>query len=184
MKDGKPQAQIATLLDRHKSTISRDLARNTVTKGCRPKQACLFAEERSLGPRNSPHINPKDWDKTVACLHKNWSPGQIADQVGINHETIYRHVYADKVAGGSLYQHLCFQTKRKKRYASGHVRRSQIVDGRPISERPVCIEAESQIGHWENDTVNGVHHKQAVVAMVERKSGYAVSPKSSIKPQI
>jgi IS30 family transposase len=97
--------------------------------------------------------------------------------VGISHETIYRHVYADKAAGGSLYQHLRFQTKRKKRYVSGHVRRSQMVDGRPISERPVCIEARSQIGHWENDTVIGVHHKQAVVTIVERKSGYAVIAK-------
>jgi IS30 family transposase len=38
MKDGKTQSQIATLMDRHKSTISRELARNTGLKGYRPKQ--------------------------------------------------------------------------------------------------------------------------------------------------
>jgi IS30 family transposase len=38
--------------------------------------------------------------------------------VGISHETIYRHIYADKAAGGSLYQQLFCQKKRKKRYAS------------------------------------------------------------------
>jgi IS30 family transposase len=118
MKDGKTQSQIATLMDRHKSTISRELARNTGLKGYRPKQACLLAEERSLGSRNAAQINPKDWDKTVACLHKKWSPEQIADQVGISHETIYRHVYADKAAGGSLWEQLRCQKKRKKRYAS------------------------------------------------------------------
>jgi IS30 family transposase len=37
MKDGKTQSQIAQLLNRHKSTISRDLARNTGLKGYRPK---------------------------------------------------------------------------------------------------------------------------------------------------
>ncbi len=39
MKDGKTQSQIAQLLNRHKSTISRELARNTGNRGYRPKQA-------------------------------------------------------------------------------------------------------------------------------------------------
>ena len=181
MKDEKPQSQIATLMDRHKSTISRELARNTGLKGYRPKQACLLAEERSLGSRNAVQINPKDWDMAVTCLHKKWSPEQIADQVGISHETIYRHVYADKAAGGSLWEQLRCQKKRKKRYASGRDRRGQIVGRRPISERPEHIEARSQIGHWEGDTVIGVAHKQAIVTLVERKSGYALIAKVSNK---
>ena len=158
MKDGKTQSQIAKLMDRHKSTISREIWRNTGLKGYRPKQACLLAEERSLGCRNAAQINPKDWDTAVTCLHKKWSPEQIANQVGISHETIYRHVYADKAAGGNLYQQLRCQKKRKKRYASGWDRRGQIVGRRPISERPQHIEARSQIGHWESDTVTRAHH--------------------------
>jgi len=67
MKDGKTQSQIATLMDRHKSTISRELARNMGLKGYRPKQACLLAEERSLGSRNAVQINPKDWDMAETC---------------------------------------------------------------------------------------------------------------------
>lgn len=181
MKDGKTQSQIAQLLNRHKSTISRELARNTGLKGYRPKQACLLAEERSLGSRNAVHINPKYWDMAVTCLHKKWSPEQIADQVGISHETIYRHVYADKAAGGSLWEQLRCQKKRKKRYASGRDRRGQIVGRRPISERPEHIEARSQIGHWEGDTVIGAHHKQAIVTLVERKSSYALIAKVSNK---
>ena len=103
------------------------------------------------------------------------------DKVGISHETIYRHLYTNKVAGGSLYQPLRCQKKRKKRYASGHDRRGQIVGRRPISERPAHIEARSQIGHWEGDTVIGAHHKQAIVTLVERKSGYALIAKVSNK---
>ena len=72
MKDGK--TQIAKLMDRHKSTISRELARNTGNRGYRPKQACLLAEERSLGSRYAVQINPKDWDKTVTCHRHKWSP--------------------------------------------------------------------------------------------------------------
>jgi len=36
MKDGKTQTQLAKLMDRHKSTISRELARNAGLKGYRP----------------------------------------------------------------------------------------------------------------------------------------------------
>ena len=181
MKDGKTQSQIATLMDRHKSTISRELARNTGNRGYRPRQACLLAEERSLGSRNAAQINPKDWGKAVNCLLAQWSPVQIANQVGISHETIYRHVYADKAAGGNLYQQLRCQKKRKKRYASGRDRRGQIVGRRPISERPAHIETRSQVGHWEGDTVIGAAYKQAVVTLVERKSGYALIAKVSNK---
>ena len=102
-------------------------------------------------------------------------------RLGISHETIYRHVYADKAAGGNLYQQLRCQKKRKKRYASGRDRRGQIVGRRPISERPAHIETRSQIGHWEGDTVIGAAYKQAVVTLVERKSGYALIAKVSNK---
>ncbi|BDX21832.1 IS30 family transposase [Polynucleobacter sp. TUM22923] len=177
MKDGKTQSQIAQLMNRHKSTIGRELSRNTGGRGYRPRQACLLAEERSLGSRNATQITPADWDQTVEYLQDQWSPEQIADVVGISHETIYRHVYADKAAGGTLYQQLRCQKKRKKRYASGRDRRGQIVGRRPISERPEHIEARSQVGHWEGDTVIGAAHKQAIVTLVERKSGYAVLAK-------
>jgi IS30 family transposase len=177
MKDGKTQTQIAQLMDRHKSTISRELARNTGNRGYRPRQACLLSEERSLGCRNAAQITADQWNQAVDYLLAQWSPVQIANQVGISHETIYRHVYADKAAGGSLYQQLRCQKKCKKRYASGRDRRGQIVGRRPISERPAHIETRSQVGHWEGDTVIGAHHKQAVVTLVERKSGYAVIAK-------
>lgn len=177
MKDGKTQTQIAKLMDRHKSTISREIGRNTGLKGYRPKQACLLAEKRSLGSRNATQIDSKDWDEAVTCLHKKWSPEQIADQVGISHETIYRHIYANKAAGGSLWEQLRCQKKRKKRYASGRDRRGQIISRRPISDRPAHIETRSQVGHWEGDTVIGAAHQHAIVTLVERKSGYAVLAK-------
>ena len=90
-------------------------------------------------------------------------------------------MYADKAAGGSLWEQLRCQKKRKKRYASGRDRRGQIVGRRPISVRPEHIEARSQIGHWEGDTVIGAAHKQAIVTLVERKSGYALIAKVSNK---
>jgi IS30 family transposase len=43
------------------------------------------------------------------------------------------------------------------------------------------IEARTQVGHWEGDTVIGAAHQQAVVTLVERKSGYALIAKVSNK---
>ena len=43
------------------------------------------------------------------------------------------------------------------------------------------IEDRKQVGHWECDTVIGANHKQAIVTVVERRSGYAVIAKVSNK---
>jgi IS30 family transposase len=37
------------------------------------------------------------------------------------------------------------------------------------------------VGHWEVDTVIGAAHKQAIVTLVERKSGFALLAKVSNK---
>ena len=48
MKAGHDQSQIAKLLDRHKSTISRELSRNTGSCGYCPKQACEMSADRAI----------------------------------------------------------------------------------------------------------------------------------------
>ena len=47
LKAGHPQNGIATLLKRHKSTISREVRRNCGLRGYRPKQAQRLARARS-----------------------------------------------------------------------------------------------------------------------------------------
>ena len=177
MKAGHDQSQIAKLLDRHKSTISRELSRNTGSRGYRPKQACEMSADRAQHSRNAPTVEP--WVREAACalLCIQWSPEQIASQLPISHETVYQYVYADKAQGGTLWKHLRCQKQKRKRYASGRDRRGQVPNRRPLSERPLHIEARRQVGHWECDTVIGASHKGAVVTMVERKSGYAVMAK-------
>ena len=181
MDAGHDQSQIAKLLDRHKSTISRELSRNTGSRGYRPKQACEMSADRAQNSRNAPTVEP--WVREAACalLCIQWSPEQIASQLPISHETVYQHVYADKAQGGTLWKHLRCQKQKRKRYAGGRDRRGQIPNRRPLSERPLHIEARRQMGHWECDTVMGANHKGAVVTMVERKSGYAVMAKVSNK---
>jgi len=177
MKANQTITQIADQLGRHKSTISRELGRNEGCRGYRPKQACELALNRSQGSRNAREVEP--WVKREAdvLLGLQWSPEQIAGKLPVSHETLYLHVYADKANGGKLWKNLRCQKQKRKRYAGGQDRRGQIPNRRPLSERPGHIEDRKQVGHWEGDTVIGANHKQAIVTVVERKSGYAVIAK-------
>ena len=181
MKAGHNQSQIAKVLDRSKSTISRELSRNTGSRGYRPKQACEMSAERAQNSRNANTVPAWVNDQAQLLLQLQWSPEQIASKLPISHETVYLRVYADKAQGGTLWKNLRCQKQKRKRYAGGRDRRGQIPNRRPLSERPLHIEARRQVGHWECDTVMGANHKGAVVTMVERKSGYAVMAKVSNK---
>jgi len=173
MKAGLNQTQVALTLGRSKSTISREIQRNSGLKGYRPKQASLKSEVRALRSRNAKKVSVDTLKSAFDLVRQEWSPEQIAGTMNISHETVYRHVYADKDCGGKLFMHLRSQKKRRKRYASGRQRRGQIPNKRSIHERPAVVDLRLEVGHWEGDTVIGARHKQAIVTLVERKSGYA-----------
>ena len=181
LKAGHSLSEIATILGRHRSTIYREISRNSGLKSYRPRQAEILASQRSERSRNAPKISRSLWQSVTKLLEEKLSPEQISAQLGLSHETIYKHVYVDRSHGGDLYRHLRCQKKRRKRYAGGRDRRGQIIGRRPISDRPANVDTRSQVGHWEGDTLIGKGHKQAIVSLVERKSGYAVLKKVSKK---
>ena len=177
LRAGQTQTKIASILGRHKSTISRELKLGTGLCNYRPKQACALAAKRAKSSRNASQIAPWVLNMATHMLNLQWSPVQIAGKLPISHETLYLRIYADQAHKGQLYKNLRCQKKQRKRYGKGYERRGQIIGRRSIEERPAYIENRSQIGHWEADTVIGVNHKQAIVTLVERKSGYAVIAK-------
>lgn len=177
LRAGQTQTKIASILGRHKSTISRELKLGSGLCSYRPKQACALAAKRAKSSRNATQIAPWVMDMASYMLNLQWSPEQIAGKLPISHETLYLRIYADQAHKGELYKNLRCQKKCRKRYGTGYERRGQIIGRRSIEERPAHIEDRSQIGHWEADTVIGVNHKHAIVTLVERKSGYAVIAK-------
>jgi IS30 family transposase len=110
-------------------------------------------------------------------LRRQWSPEQVAGylrregRLSISHETIYRHVWRDKKAGGTLHTHLRGARKRRRKRYGAYDSRGRLAGKRLISERPAEAEARSHVGHWEADTVMGAGSKDCVVTLVERKSG-------------
>jgi IS30 family transposase len=189
--EGFNQKEIALLLGRSPSTISRELKRNKGGRGWRPGQANELAEERlkERGTSNALRINDAAWNYAVKHLREDqWSPEQIAGRIEregkgrISYETIYQKILEDKRAGGNLYTNLRCQKKRKKRYGSKSARSSAIPNRIDISSRPAMIDDRKRIGDWEGDTIIGSHKGGAVIAsMVERKSRFTVLVKSENK---
>jgi IS30 family transposase len=86
LKEGLNQSQIAVNLNRSKSTISREIARNSGFRGYRPRQAILLAENRSINSRNARQIERSDWLSVEIYLKSQWSPEQITAEVPMSHE--------------------------------------------------------------------------------------------------
>ncbi|ALQ51708.1 hypothetical protein ATY38_11035 [Nitrosomonas ureae] len=165
------QSEIATVIDRSVSTISRELVRNCGARGYRPKQAHNKAIERKA--INARAIDDVTWQFAQEKLMLQWSPDQISNYAGISIETVYQRVYADKRNGGILWKNLRCQKQRRKRYGKTD-RRGIIPNRQSIEQRPAIVDARSRIGGWEADTIIGKNHRQAIVSLVERKTGYTL----------
>lgn len=185
MKADHNQTEIASIVEVHKSTISRELRRNRGLRGYRPKQAHQLA---TLRRRGKPYlrITQENWHLVEQLLREEWSPEQIslwleeAGHFAISHEWIYQHVLQEKRDGGRLYRHLRCQKQRKKRYGT-YERRGQIPNKVSIEERPVIVEGRQRLGDWELDTIIGKGHKQVIVSLSERKSRLSLIAKVATK---
>lgn len=180
-QQGVPRATIGAVLGRHRSTIGRELGRNrTAHDGCyRPLVADSYARARRSRSRRNRRFGAADWTQVQALLHEDWSPEQIAGwlrrhgQLQISHETIYRWIWADKAAGGTLYCHLRGARKQKRKRYGAYDSRGRLAGKRPISSRPPGAHHRSRLGHWEGDTMLGAGQAgPCVLTLVERKSGF------------
>lgn len=180
-KAGHSQIMIAGFLGVHKSTISRELKRNSGQRGYRPKQAHVFAQQRHHDkPRSK--ITPDTWSTVGVLLRFQWSPEQVSGWLrktgrdSVSHEWIYQYIYTDKATGGDLHIHLRCQKQRRKRYGTKSLR-GQLADRQSIDSRPDLVNKRSRIGDWELDTIIGKKHKQAIVSLTERKARLALIAK-------
>lgn len=179
IKAGHKQSAIAILIGRDKSSISRELNRNRGQRGYRSKQAHSQAQERMRACENGPRVGASTWEVVEAKLKETWSPQQISgyllvnNQPGVSHESIYRHIYADKRKGGALHLTLRCQKERKKRH-TGRARRGVIANQISIDLRPAVVAERARFGDWEADLVIGAGQKQALVTINERISRYSL----------
>lgn len=180
---GQSLGQIALAVGRDKSTISREISRNTGGRGYRFNQADEKAKKRRSDASKAPKKLTEEMQSTIrAKLLEDWSPDQISGRLklegkAISHETIYQFVWRDKQAGGKLYKHLRHRGKRYNKRSSGKAGRGCIPDRVDITKRPPIVEKKSRIGDWEGDTIIGAKHKGAIVSYVDRHSKFTLLKK-------
>ena len=185
---GLAPAAIARFLGRHRSTITRELRRNSRADGFyRPSVAEGRARARRSHARRNQHFTPADFAQVELLLARQWSPEQIAghlrrtSSLRISHETIYQHIWTDRRRGGTLYLQLRGAQKRRRKRYGRYDSRGRLAGKRSIAERPAIVAARTQPGHWEIDTVQGARDRHCVLSLVERTTGYLVLGKLRAK---
>ena len=177
---GFTDADIGKVIGRHKSTISRELARNaSVTYGCyRAHRAELrSAARRSAASRHQRLKNDTIRSYVREKLSEDWTPELISGRLVEDHpgirispEAIYQYIYAkdtpdrEQLIAGLPRQH-------RKRKPKGKGRKSKkVIIPNPVSidHRPLIVEAREEIGHWETDSMVSSQNKAALNTLVER----------------
>ena len=184
---GHKQKDIARLLCKHPSAISRELKRNQsdsgryLVRGARrkTKERRIKANERFKKIEHETNLRKY----VVKKLRKYSSPEQIAGQWNRSHknqligkDTIYKFVYEKRK---DLIKYLRRQkSKYRARYGT-RIREKQreLERKRRIDQRPEIINQRTRLGDWEGDTVRGNGSSGHIITYVERKSGYLVAGK-------
>lgn len=176
LKNKTPTTRIAELMQRDRSTICREVKRNTGQRGYRPKQAQSKADERRLPCRRAAKMDdPQVHDYVTDKLNQRWSPDQIAGRLRLDfprqpQQRLSRQAIYDWLKSRKDQWRHCLRRGGRR---PGRDQRGQLKGCVRIEGRPQVINSRRRYGDWEGDTVVGKGRRSAVLTIVERKSGYA-----------
>jgi transposase, IS30 family len=173
-----PKKEIAARLKKHRSSVDRELARNSGPLGYIAIEAQQRAETRRWLPRRRAKLSdPRVREYVERGLEQCWSPDQIAGrsrrdfprdrQRQLSRQTIYDWI--DQPQQRETWRPLLRLERRRKRPES-----SRLPGGVSIAGRPRIVDRRRRYGDWEGDTIVGRGHRGGLVSLVERKSGYTL----------
>lgn len=189
---GESMAACARALGVDKSTVSRELRRNSaeVAFGVYlPDRAeNLYRGRRKACRPHAKMDDPAVRTKIMVMITKGWSPeiiaGRLKKECGrtvISHETLYEFIYESEIGKrDGLYEYL---PRGKKRRSSRNGRKSQKsrLEGRIFIEaRSEAANERSEIGHWETDTML-CKYRDGVNVLAERMSRKVIITKLAAK---
>lgn len=175
---------IAKVLDRNVSTISREVAAGGCNKYTyRAVKAQNRARHNASKRKSGKHKlngNPNLWAYVQKKLKKKWSPRQIAEELEkdypldmtmrISPEAIYTYIYI--LPRGALKKELlsCLRCNHKRRYKQAREVKMErkLEDMLSIEERPKEVEDRIVPWHWEGDLIIGKYNRSALGTLVER----------------
>ncbi|MFC7291395.1 IS30 family transposase [Hirschia litorea] len=184
-----PISQIANRLGRHRSTIYREIDRNSFQDKDMPDYDgyhCVLAHAKAQDRRKKQRKLiqiPKLLVAVIEQLKTGWTPEQIAGRLKhenaphqVSHETIYAYVYSDEGHALSLAQYLPMRRKKRRPRYSRRSKNYIFPLERSIKQRPPSIQSRVDFGDWEGDLMifQKILGQTNIAAIVERKTRYAV----------
>jgi len=180
---------IAEQLGRHRSSIFREIKRNTFIDKVVPDLTgyyCVTAHAMSCERRAKlrklarfTHVR----QSVIERIIHGWSPQQIAGRmrlerhpISVSHETIYKFAYSSDGHAIKLWRHL---PEHRARRRPRHARRKHGQRFSPelnILRRPDVVAERKQFGHWECDLIQfrKKFGKANVTSLLERVSRFAI----------
>lgn len=176
--------EIAKVLKRSTSTVTREIKRNAQSTGYSSQAAITCSRLRRIQARapRKLHSDGVLFGVVHYFLCIRWSPEQIAltlahtypkgHELRVSHETIYNCIYAQPVGElkRDLIQALRHAHNKRVPRSKGQDRRGHIPDMLSIHLRPPEIEDRQFPGHWEGDLIKGKANASAVGTLVDRTS--------------
>jgi transposase, IS30 family len=188
---GKTIPEISQGLGRNRSSIYREIQRNSGKSGYRAFSASRRAQEAARSRREGKNKLGKEEclrNYVIQKLSEEWSPREISKRLKIeyafdmamqiSHEGIYHYLYV--LPRGELKQTLIRALRQEHAYRRAHKTsklpetRGKIADMLSIEERPAEVEDRSVPGHWEGDLILGKNKRSALGTLVERTTRYTL----------
>ena len=191
LSEGLSFRQIADLLERSPSTISREVNRNK--SKYKPKGKIdnkywyhhwraqnLYIRRRREQKRFVLNPDTPEWDFIVAHLKQYWTPEQICGRWELLYpeckklciSTIYRTIKANRFPKITAKENLRRRNKHRFHQNSNY---NTIHPDRTIPEWSNVIKERARIGDWEGDTVYGGVGKGLLVTLVDRKTRFLLA---------
>jgi IS30 family transposase len=174
-------AEIAKTVGYHRSTIYRELKRNSDEYGTYTVSGAMQKVNTRTRDKYDrfAQITNRIKTKIVKGLTDKSSLEQIAGRINLRNKnkvsvrTLYNYIATDKEFGGNLYKLL---PRKGKRYKYRGIQKTVIKNRVDISLRPKVVELKSRIGDLEADTIVGKQNgsKECLGTFVDRKAKYTI----------
>lgn len=168
--------QIAKKLGYHKSTIYRELKRNSLWNKYTPGYASELARKRYSSCRRKVKITGSLEKIVRSGLKEGWSPEQVAGRVRkeriakLSHESVYRYTRNNPEFKKYLRWH------GRRGYGRYRQRMERPEWMKSIRDRPAIVDLRSRVGDWERDTMY-VKGRKTLLVLTERKTRYTIISK-------
>lgn len=145
--------QIAIQLEKHISSIYREISRNSDERNMlyRADLASRKCRKRHSEKSKNQCFSLDKKHQVCELIREDLSPEQIVGKLKkesvfcVSHETIYKLIWEDKKNGGDLYKHLRNRGKAYRKRGASKDKRGQITGRIGIENRPKEVEENSDL---------------------------------------